>query len=276
MTTKIPPIGILQGRLTPSPDGSIQFFPKDNWQNEFALAKGIGFDCMELLVKKDSGPENPILSSAGIAKIEKLSQNHGISIFSVHGFYNKSDDFDMSLGKIVYGSSVLGINTVLVSFFDENSLRTDHDKDLAIKQLSSPAWYAGVIGVRLAVETEMPALELKDFVLSFKNPYIGVYYDIGNMASMGVNVVDEIHILDKLILGVHVKDRLANGGKTVPLGEGCVKFKEAFTALREVGYKGPFIIQGARSENISDISLNKKYHDFCRNILAEVYEKGGR
>ena len=123
----------------------------------------------------------------------------------------------------------------------------------------------------------IPAEELLEFVESFNHPRVGVYYDLGNMASMGVDVLAEIRLLNRRIVGVHVKDRLPNGGPTIPLGEGCVDFYGAFSALREIGYQDPLIIQGARLPGVDDIILNRRYHIFVKYVLYEINKtKGGK
>lgn len=268
---KIPQLGILQGRLTPSPDGSIQFFPKDNWRNEFVLAKSIGFDCMELLVKSDSWGESPLLDFRCIGELERLSRDYAISTPSVHGFYDKSDEYLTTFTSIVYGASLLAVKTILISFFGNNALNNEADKDLSLKQLSKVLPICERKGIRIGIETEMPAAGLFDFIRLLNRSNVGVYYDIGNMASMGVDVAGEIRFLGDLICGVHVKDRKANGGETVPLGDGCADLDGAFRALCEIGYGGPFIIQGARSSEVDDVVLNKRYFNFCRGLLAETY-----
>src|SRR3989344_1904011 len=270
---KLPSLGILQGRLTPSPDGSIQFFPKYNWENEFGLAGDIGFDCIELLVKKDSCHENPLFRLNKLLAIRKLSSDLRISTPSIHGFYDRSEHYGRILAKMICLAPLVGARTVLVSFFHQNALNNEADKELARQQLSFALPYCQDADVFLGIETEMVASELREFVLSFNHPNIGVYYDIGNMASMGVNVASEIRELGGLICGVHVKDRLPNGGETVPLGEGCADFRGAFTALRDVGYAGPFIVQGARHPEVDDVSLNRRYFNFCKKLLDETYEE---
>lgn len=274
MASHIPPLGILQGRLTPSPDGSIQFFPEDGWQNEFPTARQIGFDCAELLVKKNKWQENPLMSDSGRTQIYRLAQQHKIFIRSVHGFYERQEKYPVALKSIVINASSLGARTVLVSFFGENALISDEDKLLARSNLLEALNLCSTFQVKIGVETEMPAMELLDFIESFKHPNIGIYYDIGNMASMGVNVAEEIRLLGDKICGVHVKDRLANGGETVPLGEGCADFEAAFRALRDVGYGGPFIIQGARVSSVDDVELNRRYYRFCKNLLEKTYGGG--
>lgn len=270
-------IGILQGRLTPTPDGSIQFFPKENWRNEFGSAKQIGFDCLELLVKKDSYEENPLWSQSGAQEIRCLAAQHGLAIPSVHGFYSKKKDYSLVLRHIVRQTAFVGARTVLVSFFDGNALKTDEDKQSAYSQIAPVLSDCEGLGVCLGIETELRAGELLEFIESFNHPRVGVYYDLGNMASMGVDVAEEIRFLSDKIFGVHVKDRLPGGGITVPIGLGCADFYGAFSALSEIDYQSPLIIQGARLSGVDDITLNRRYHNFVKHVLYEIDKaKGGK
>lgn len=267
----IPLIGILQGRLTESKGRGIQFFPSENWRNEFKDAQKIGFGCMELLVKKDSLDANPL--SENIDKLRQLEQKSGIKIFSTHLFYEKTDDYIQNLGRLIMASALVGAKTILIPFFNQNALASEEEKNIARTQLNTVRSVCIQANIRLGIETEMPAEELLNFILSFNNPCIGAYYDIGNMASMGVNLAKEIQLLGHYICGVHIKDRLPNRGETVPLGEGCADFKSAFTALKQIKYKGPLIIHGARNPEIDDVSLNKQYLRFVKKILKEVWSE---
>ena len=268
-------IGVLQGRLTPTPDGSIQFFPKDNWEDEFRLARQIGFDCIELLVKKDSFRKNPLC--LGAQEIKRLAAQSGLVISSVHGFYSKAKNYSLILRYLVRQAAFVGARTVLISFFGNNALKTNEDKELACDLIKSVIHDCYELGVCIGIETELAAEELSEWIRSFNHPNIGVYYDIGNMASSGADVAEEIKFLSDKIFGVHIKDRLPNGGPTVPLGEGCVNFYSAFSALREIGYESPLIIQGARLSGVDDIILNRRYHIFVKYVLYEINKtKGGK
>src|SRR3989344_665289 len=98
------PIGILQGRLTPSSGRGIQFFPYENWESEFKIAREIGFDCIELLVKKNEFSKNPLSSLSGIKRINELKQKFKLETPSVHGFYSKDPDYLETLKKIIEAS----------------------------------------------------------------------------------------------------------------------------------------------------------------------------
>ena len=257
------PVGVLQGRLTSSDGRGIQFFPYENWENEFQIAREIGFECIESLVKRNEFSKNPLSSSLGIKRINELKEKFQLEIPSVHGFYGKENDYPEILMEIIKAAHKIGAGVVLVSFFEENELITENDKSLARSQLEEPLDLAESYGIRLGVETEMPSEKLKSFIDSFNHPAIGIYYDTGNMVSMGVDVIKEIRFLRDSICGVHLKDRKIKG-ESVPLGEGDTDFKAILEALEEINYTAPLIIQGARKEGVNDVELNKQYLEWIK------------
>jgi L-ribulose-5-phosphate 3-epimerase len=260
-------IGVLQGRLTASEGRGIQFFPFENWQNEFQIAREIGFDVIELLVKKDSFKDNPIWSAGGRNEIQKLKEKHMIETPSVHGFTLKTPDYPEIFSELIKYASSLGAKTVLASFFDENVLDCEEAKRQAGERLKGPVITAEELGVKIGIETEMKAEELRDFVESFESDSVGVYYDIGNMVSMNADVPKEITHLGDLICGVHIKDRLKNNGPSVEIGAGDSDFESIVAALKQIGYMGALVMQGARKDGVDDIKLNRQYHKFIKNIL---------
>ena len=57
--TVAPVFGIVQGRLTPSPPGCLQWFPQERWENEFSLAGTLGISYIELIAEVQHNPDNP-------------------------------------------------------------------------------------------------------------------------------------------------------------------------------------------------------------------------
>ncbi|NWG12306.1 MAG: sugar phosphate isomerase/epimerase [Acidobacteria bacterium] len=84
-------------------------------------------------------------------------------------------------------------------------------------------------------------IEFKEYVDSFKSPWIKAYLDVGNMLFYGYPQ-DWIRTLGKRIVKVHVKDFMLDrsGGKFYwkNLGEGDIDWPEVRKALGEVGYQG--------------------------------------
>ena len=263
-------IGILQGRLTPSNGRGTQFFPEENWRQEFSVAKDIGFECIEWLVKKDDPRNNPLWNDGAREEIKELIKTSGVSVPSVHGFYSKDENYKKIAEELVELTADIGAKTVLISFFHDNILETDDDKKAAVEQLQKALQKAETLNIRLGIEAEIPASGIMRFIELFQSEAVGSYYDIGNMVSLDVDVIEEIKLLGKKIIGVHVKDRPKGGGKSLPFGEGDSDFPAIFQALKEVGYSGAYIFQGARVEGIDDIELNKRYYEYIADILKTV------
>ena len=69
-----PRIGIMQGRLSKPLNGKIQSFPVNSWENEFYLAKNIGFELIEWVLDENV-KDNPILDKRFFSKIKIYSRN---------------------------------------------------------------------------------------------------------------------------------------------------------------------------------------------------------
>ncbi len=280
MKPEVPPIGVLQGRLTPSRGRGIQFFPDDNWGQEFKDARTIGLSAIELLIRPQGLRKHPLMTEEGRARLRELSQQTDITIPSIHGYYLPEDAYATDLLDVVRATAEIGAKVVLVSFFHEKKLSPTPDItwERAHKLLAPAASAAKDAGIQLGIEAELPADTLIDFIGQALAPEVfGVYYDLGNQFACGFPVADEIRLLGKRIVGVHVKDRLPNAGlnaesKSVSLGDGCADFGQAFAALREIGYSGPLIIQGARGEDGDELGQNTKYREFTEKIAQEIWQ----
>ncbi|MGC8793842.1 MAG: sugar phosphate isomerase/epimerase family protein [Bryobacteraceae bacterium] len=84
-------------------------------------------------------------------------------------------------------------------------------------------------------------LEMRAFVDQFRSPWVGAYFDIGNILQYGYPQ-DWILTLGSRIKRVHAKDyklsTRAEQGRFVELLEGDVDWKEVMAALVKVGYRG--------------------------------------
>ena len=80
MSTIIPKIGIMQGRLSEPVNNQIQSFPHNTWETEFEKAHNCGFQVLEWIF---DDLENPILNDSQIEKIKSLSSEYDIEINSI-------------------------------------------------------------------------------------------------------------------------------------------------------------------------------------------------
>jgi len=89
-------------------------------------------------------------------------------------------------------------------------------------------------------------LEMRDFVDKFKNPYVGVHFDVGNVIQYGYP--DQwIRILGKeRILNIHLKDyaeTINNIRGFTHLFLGSVPWERVMDALNDIGYTGYLITE---------------------------------
>ena len=120
--------------------------------------------------------------------------------------------------------------------------------------------------MKILFESNFKPKRYLKFIKKFNRNFFGINYDIGNSASYGFNPKEEIDSYGKYIDNVHIKDRVYNRG-TVPLGTGNVDFLTVFKKLKQIKYKGNFILQGARSKNNQHVSIIKEYRDFIIKFL---------
>ena len=79
----MPPIGIMQGRLTPPDGGPFQAFPRDSWEDEFGLAQAAGLDCIEWIDDVHGEGANPLETDEGIGRLRDLAEGTGVDVRSV-------------------------------------------------------------------------------------------------------------------------------------------------------------------------------------------------
>jgi len=266
-------IGIIQGRLTPS-GGRLQAFPHGKWKEEFAVAKAVGFDGIELIVERPAGASNPIWDDEGIAGLQAAMRETGVRALSL------TDDEIMDAGLLRNGPEAeacfaalvtlmrqmkkIGAERIILPFLEEASLKTDREAFLAARGwLEKLVPIADETGVAVMLENDLPTDMLKELVATTGGK-IGVCFDTGNRAYFGYDPA-EILELGSLIRHVHIKDKEA-GGKNVMLGTGKVDFKTVFANLDAIGYRGPLILETCRGDE--DVEAARKNLAFVKSHLA--------
>ncbi len=263
-------IGIMQGRLSPSQEGRFQFFPND-WQAEFKVVKDLGFDLIEWFVDyREDGPNSIGLwtSDSTRRQIDEVSEI--VSVVSADcgrlGLSGKS--FSEKLFKDFISSAAGKIKTFNIPLLEEASIKDESVRREAFENIKPILEYADKFNVRIGFEADLRAEELLDFINKVNSPRIGVCYDIGNCTSYGFNCPEEIRILGDKIFEVHLKDRKVCGDQSMLLGTGDADFDGCFLALKEIGYKGNYVLQAWRGEDY--LGDAKKQLEFTKNKLNKI------
>jgi len=251
------PIGIMQGRLSPPVGGRIQAFPWNSWEQEFFQAKEIGLDMIDWLVTSDKFYENPLLTTEGVKRINTLLSETGIRIDSACAHYfvdcpllscspSELEERTGVLDLLINRLSHLGIKYLEIPFVDNSAIKDKTELEQVVQAVKPRLERAHQLGITLAFETSLPAEMFSAFLSSLNHPAARANYDMGNSASLGYDPEEELGSYGELVVTVHVKDRVLNGG-TVPLGQGDTNFATCFSMLRAKNYAGPFILEVARA-----------------------------
>jgi L-ribulose-5-phosphate 3-epimerase len=155
--------------------------------------------------------------------------------------------------RLIEAGAILGVDTVLVvpgyvgvDFVPGSEVcRYDEVYDRALEALQSLEPLARAHKVTMGVENVwnkflLSPLEFRGFIDALDSPFIGAYFDVGNVLLTGYP--DQwIRILGKRIKKVHFKDyrREPGGfGSFVDLLAGDVDYPAVMRAFAEVGYSG--------------------------------------
>ncbi len=92
-------------------------------------------------------------------------------------------------------------------------------------------------------------LEFANYVDSFKSPWVKAYFDVGNVVLFSYPQ-DWIRTLGKRIVKLHIKDFSFKNldARFVALREGEIDWKEIYTALADIGYKGSATVELASGD----------------------------
>ena len=268
-------IGIMQGRLLPPINSRIQAFPTDRWNEEFAIAKELGLDCIEFIFEGEDYEKHPLMNADGINQIRQIESQTGIKVLSVCADYfmdfplHKVNCLEKSISvlrQLIANAAVLDVKDIIIPCVDNSKLSSPLEisnfKTSLDKCIPSTEKY----GINLTLETDLAPEDFSDLLTRFNSPYIKVNYDIGNSASNGYNPEKEIETYGKWITDVHIKDRVYKGG-TVPLSYGNADFNTVFNKLKKINFSGIFILQTARRDMGKEKETIKEYMNFIKKYL---------
>ncbi|MFN3422443.1 MAG: sugar phosphate isomerase/epimerase family protein, partial [Armatimonadota bacterium] len=97
---------------------------------------------------------------------------------------------------------------------------------------------------------------------------IGLCYDTGHGARAGDDIVEAVRKIGKRIYGVHLKD-VNDQKRDVAIGTGVLDIRGFVKALKEVGFKGAFMIE-YELEPQDPVPGIKKSLEFVKKVFAEV------
>jgi hexulose-6-phosphate isomerase len=263
------------GRLSDPINNAIQAFPRFTWRDEFEKAAKCGFDTIEWVF--DLYDKNPICSNEGLKEIKNLSEKHEIKIDAICAdYFMEKKLFDVSkseleknldvLKKLIENCHYLGIKILEIPLVDSSSLKNKSNEDQLLNNLQKVLPHAEKNSVLITLESDLSPAKFKELLIKFDHPNIRANYDVGNSASLGYDVTEELKEIGPWVSHIHIKDRIFRG-VTVPLGMGDANFDLFFSSISKINYGGDFIIQGARELNVKPENTCKSYLKFVKQYV---------
>lgn len=253
------PLGLIQGRLTPSNGRGIQFFPHEpgEWEREFELASAAGIAHIEWVCE----PDSLLFKREGQEAVRTVMTRTGITVrnMDLHELLTKTaidEHSDELFEKICSGLASVAGGTVELPMMEASSLLVPDVYGKRVAALRRFVAVAKKYNTPVAVETDLAPAALSALIEEV--PDIRVVYDSGNSAGMGYDMAEEFAAYGRHVSNVHIKDKPV-GGATVPLGTGSVDFPKLFSVLHKIAYSGAVTLQAARGEDGKEVETIAQY-----------------
>ena len=271
--------------------------PKDiDWVERIKLVKECGYDFVEISIDEtDERLARLDWTDDEINRIHKALIDTGVRIpsmcFSGHRRFpmgsmdEKIREKAMELmQKAIIFADKMGIRTIQMAgydvYYEEGSEQT---KKYFTENLKKAVEWASSYNVTLSIEImDHPFInsitKYMEYANIIKSPWLKVYPDVGNLTAWPENDTLkelELGIKNGEITGIHLKDTLAvtdtfeGKFKEVPFGEGCVDFSKVFKKLKELNYKGPFLIEMWTEKSDDPIEEVKKSKQWMLDKMKE-------
>lgn len=247
----------MQGRLSSPMNGRIQAFPWESWEREFQLVTTTGASAIEFIVEADRWRDNPLLSRQGREAIVQLCHEHAVFVdtlcldyFMVYPLWEEaSDDRPAAVGLLqllIRSAPTLGVSVLNVPLLGCSDVQDSASRHAACSTLARVIPSLEETGLKLALETSLAPGPLHEFLHHLGHAAFGVNYDTGNSAYFGHRIAEEVAEYGHHIHSVHIKD-CRRAQPSVLLGTGETDFDSFFSALSNLEYGGPIVLQSART-----------------------------
>jgi len=208
--------------------------------NALPLAAKIGFEGVQISFgRRIVNDKMPLDDPEIVSRYLNLSTEHripinGTCVDKLHDNGLKSDKLAIQwVLDAIRLTSALKTKVLLLPFFGKWAIQNQDEGNAvgdALREIAPEAEKAGII---LGLEDTISAENNVRIVDRSKSKQVSVYYDTGNSAAAGFDVVKEIRWLGSdRICQFHLKDNPHY------LGEGTISFPRVIEAIREIGFTG--------------------------------------
>jgi L-ribulose-5-phosphate 3-epimerase len=236
--------------------------------DRFQAARTAGFDGVEVDSHLDRNEVLKARDATGMAVYSVCDSRHWNLLLSSPDPKVREDGV-AALRVALEDAKTFGAETVLlVPGRVTETVRYDECWNRSTEEIKKALPFAEDTKVKIAVENVwnnflLSPLEAARYIDQFQSPWIGAYFDIGNILAYGWPE-QWIRILGKRIARIHIKEysrKLADSegrskGFNVKLREGDVNWPAVMNALDETGYTGWATVEmggGETPEGLKDL-----------------------
>lgn len=184
--------------------------------------------------------------------------------------------------ELAYDIGVRNIQLAGYDVYPDYEPRSAATKEQYIQNLEWSVQLAAQAQVMLSMEimdTEFMSTlsRWQEYDAIIQSPWFTVYPDIGNVSAWNVDVKAEFTKTIDKITAIHLKDTYAVTAtskgqfRDVPFGAGCVDFVAFFKLLKQLNYRGSFVLEQwseNAAEPLVEVMKSKKW-------ILEKMEEGG-
>ncbi len=157
----------------------------------------------------------------------------------------------------------IGASVILVPFFGTAALRTEDQIQRLINEMKKLAPIAEDKNVYLGLETALYAPDMIHIVDSIGSDCVQVYFDTGNAAGVGFDIVQEIEELGGRIVQTHIKDYPSG-----TLGAGYIDFEAALDAFKKVGFDNYLMLETPSTDDSAAGAA--KDLDYIKGVVSRL------
>lgn len=241
---------IMQGRLVEAPNNDdLDWFPTDNWFEEFDLARNLGISSIELVFDRGYISSNPLRTKLGRDKLRKEFVRTNLIPYScclnfiIDNPIQNNNVFASCVESIKFLNEV-GIRFAILPLFNKSDFKNSN----IANEISKLAKVAENYNIKILIESNERASSVLNFLDYISSTNVGVAYDVGNASFCGHDVKNDLFLLREKLAHIHIKDKSLSGNN-VPLGSGMVNFSKVFKSISKLKYKGMFTLETCKGEN---------------------------
>lgn len=162
----------------------------------------------------------------------------------------------------------LGAGIILLPFFGVGKIDGEAGIARVVDDLRSLAPAAAARGVKLGIETTLPAPTVVDVLRAVDSPAVTNYFDVANAVWLGYDPIAELETLNaaNALPRIHLKDIQDQPGDRAP-GEGRVPYPLVGKALRRLGYDGYLVFETPATD--APVDAARRHHSFIAGLLAD-------